>query len=184
MKTENGDGTDQVNEQPKITKAKRKRSHSESELDTQRHKESKRRKTISESSADSDKEGRGDSKGLKQNDISESIEDCQGGVVKDADSKDRKERKSVQWGEGEEGTLLDRGHTSVLSTVGQKGRHDEPMSNEDKIEQKQQGMSGKESAEESFEDEATNESKKQKKRKRKKKEKKETRLPHLRVISK
>ena len=184
MKTENGDSTDQVNEQPKITKAKRKRSHSESELDTQRHKESKRRKTISESSADSDKEGHGDSKGLKKRDISKSIEDCQGGVVGDADSKNRKERKSVQWGKGEEATLLDRGNTSVLSTVGQKGRHDEPMSNEDKIEQKQQGMSGKESAEESFEDEARNESKKQKKRKRKKKEKKETRLPHLRVISK
>ena len=181
MKTENRDSTDQVNEQPKITKAKRKRSHSESELDTQRHKESKRRKTISESSADSDKEGHGDSKGLKQNGISESIEDCQGGVVGDADSKDKKERKSVQWGEGEEGTLLHRGHTSVLPTVGQEGGHDEPTSNEDKNEQKQQG---KESAEESAEDEATKESKKQKKRKRKKKEKKETRLPHLRVISK
>lgn len=184
VKTENGDSTDQVNEQPKITKAKRKRSHSESELDTQRHKESKRRRTISESSADSDKEGHRDSKGLKKKGISELIENCQGAVVRDADSKDRKERKSVQWGKGVEGTLLDRGHTSVLPTVGQEGGHDEPMSNEDKIEQKQQGMSGKESAEESFEDEARNESKKQKKRKRKKKEKKETRLPHLRVISK
>lgn len=184
MQTENGDSTDQMNEQPKITKAKRKRSHSESELDTQRQKESKRRRTISESSADSDKEGHGGLKGLKKRGISKSIEDCQGGVVRDADSKDKKERKSVQWGKDEEGTLLDGGHTSVLPTVEQKGGHDEPMSNEDKIEHKQQGMSGKESAEESFEDEATKESKKQKKRKRKKKEKKETRLPHLRVISK
>lgn len=184
MKTENGDSTDVVNEQPKITKAKRKRSLSESELDTQRHKESKRKRTISESSADSDKEQHSDTKGFKKKDISKSIGDCPGGLGGDADSKDRKERKSVQWGEGEEGTLLDGEHSSVLPTVGQKRGRDEPMSNEDKIEQKQQRMSGKDSAGESFEDEAGKESKKQKKRKRKKKEKKETRLPHLRVISK
>ena len=45
-------------------------------------------------------------------------------------------------------------------------------------------LNSKDNAEESFEEETANDGKKHKKRKRKKKEKKETRLLHLRVISK
>ena len=45
-------------------------------------------------------------------------------------------------------------------------------------------LNSKDNAEESVEEDIVNDCKKHKKRKRKKKEKKETRLPHLRVISK
>ena len=111
--------------------------------------------------------------------------DCQEGVGEGADCKDKKGRKSVQWEEGEKIASIKKGSKSgVTPSVGQKRGHDDRISDEKGMEQKRQRISDKTSDDESCEEDTAKESKKQKKRKRKKKEKKETRLPHLRVISK
>lgn len=187
-KTENGFSTDQLSEHPKITKGKRRRSHSESELETHKHKEKKRKRTVSESSVDSDNERHSDTKqkqeGLNRKDINKN-KGCQEGVGEGADCKDKKGRKSVQWEEGEKIASIKKvSKSGVTPSVGQKRGHDDRISDEKGMEQKRQRISDKTSDDESCEEDTAKESKKQKKRKRKKKEKKETRLPHLRVISK
>ena len=175
-----------------MLKGKRRRSHSESEVDTQKHKERKRRRTISESSVDSpDTEQHGDVK-QKRKDLKKS----DGNKVKDdeerlgGEGKDHRVKKSVQWEQDGQTAGVGKGKSVVTSMLGRKRSHDESTSNEEGVDQKRQRLSessdshAKNSAVESGEDETAEGSKKHKKRKRKKKEKKETRLPHLRVISK
>ena len=193
-KSENGVTTDQSSEQQKVVKGKRRRSHSESEVDTQKHKERKRRRTISESSVDSpDTEQHGGVK-QKHKDLKRSegtkVKYDEGRLGGEPEGKDSKVKKSVQWEEDGQTASVGKGKSGVTSMLGRKRLHDESMSNEEGVEQKRQRLSedsdsrAKNSAAESSEDETGEGSKKQKKRKRKKKEKKETRLPHLRVISK
>ena len=174
-----------------MLKGKRRRSHSESEVDTQKHKEKKRR-TISESSVDSpDTEQHGDVK-QKRKDLKKS----DGNKVKDdeerlgGEGKDHRVKKSVQWEQDGQTAGVGKGKSAVTSMLGRKRSLNESTSNEEGVEQKRQRLSessdshAKNSAAESGEDETSERSKKHNKRKRKKKEKKETRLPHLRVISK
>ena len=191
-KSENGITADQSSEQQKMAKGKRRRSHSESEVDAQKHKERKRRRTISESSVDSPDTEQHEDLRQKHSDLKRS----EGGKSKDdegrlgggvTEGKGSRGKKSVQWEEAGQGI---GGKSGVTSMLGRKRSHDESTSNEEGVEQKRQRLSeesdshAKNSAAESGEDETVEGSKKHKKRKRKKKEKKETRLPHLRVISK
>lgn len=195
-KNENGVKTEQSSEQHKMAKGKRKRSHSESEVEIQKHKERKRQRTISESSVDSGeteeqadvskssdirqkhKESKGDEEGNERD------KNRKEGPNSEQDGRDKKGKRNVRWQEGREDkhTVTDG---SGLKT--RKRSHAESADDDESVEQKRKKKSDKSesnsenNAEESGEEETA---KKHKKRKRKKKEKKETRLPHLRVISK
>ena len=199
-KSENGLNTEQSAEQHKIPKGKRKRSHSESEVDDQKHKGRKRRRTISESSVDSGeieqhvtdvsssvdiKRKRKDSKSGEEGTEREKNE--QAGLASEQDGKDKRGKKSVRWQEGGEQKSIEKEGSGVKA---RKRPHANSADDDESVKQKRKKMgdksdsNSKNSAEESGEDETGNDSKIRKKRKRKKKEKKETRLPHLRVISK
>lgn len=201
-KSENGFSTERSNEQHKMAKPKRKRSHSESEVDghkTSRERTGKRKRTTSESSVDSeanelpvDVSSRDGVK--RKSKEGKKSEQCGSGRIengeerwKDGDGKDKKGKKFVRWQEGDEQTNSDK---KVSEEKSRKRSHDDSTSGEESGKQKRQKMSNKSemnsenTAEESGEDATVEGDKKHKKRKRKKKDKKENRLPHLRVISK
>lgn len=199
-KSENGVNAEQSNEQHKVTKPKRKRSHSESEVDGQKtSRERKRKRTTSESSVDSEANeplidvrpsdgGKRKGKECKttEQDGGERAENGEKGW-RDADGKDKKGKKFVRWQEDDEQRNSDKKESGEKS---RKRSHDDSTSGEESVEQKRQkmidksDMTSKKASEESGEDETVEGDKKHKKRKRKKKEKKENKLPHLRVISK
>lgn len=192
-KVDNSLSMDQLSELHKIAKGRRKRSHSESELDTQqKQKERKRKRTISESSADSaDNEQHVDVKqehrALKRKGGDDS-KDGHEALDGETECKEKRSKKSVQWVENKQ--AADEEKIEITALVGHKRSHDDSAGDEEGTEQKRQRLSdtsdsrAKDSAEENGEGESGEGSKKHKKRKRKRKEKKETRLPHLRVMSK
>lgn len=201
-KVDNSLSMDQLSELHKIAKGRRKRSHSESELDTQqKQKERKRKRTISESSADSaDNEQHLDVKqkhqelkrkgGDDSKDGQEALDALDALEALETECKEKRSKKSVQWVENKNKQAADKEKIGVRALVGHKRSHDDSAGDEEGTEQKRQRLSdtsdchAKDSAEENGEGESGEGSKKHKKRKRKRKEKKETRLPHLRVMSK
>lgn len=191
------DQTEQSADYSKL-KSRRKRSHSESDVDSAKLEDVKpafkRKRTASESSSSS-LEHNQSTEFLKQTleKVKESSE-AETEQEIEAEMKTNRRKKSVKWEECEEEkggidsrSLEATGSESVLRAGRKRGRNEGNNEQEAKtrIQHKCAKSTESDSNTESCGEEKEMKDKKQtKKRKRKKKDKKEIRNPHLRVISK